>query len=273
MSDTSHIERHLDRMTSPEVAAAAASPNAVVVQPIGAVEQHGRHLPCGVDAIIAGALVEAALDRTPDHIGVWTLPTMPYGKSNEHVGFPGTISLSADTLYALCRDIGRSVAASGFRKLAFVNGHGGQPQLLETVARDIRIETGLQVFPIHAYRLPAMHGVDAADGDWGIHGGEVETSLMLAIEPGAVRFDRAAAWIPPVSERFRRYRILSLEGGVPTAWVTSDLSASGVIGDPTGSTAASGRSILDLLASDLATAFEEIADFEFDQTTTPKGTI
>ncbi len=255
-------DRFIAHMTHVEIAAAATA-RAVVVQPIGAVEQHGPHLPCGVDSMIATALVEAAMARLAPDVDVFVLPTLAYGKSNEHDGFAGTISLSTNTLYGLCLDVGRSVARWGFRKLAFVNAHGGQPQLLEVAARDIRAATDLQVFPIHAYRLPAMAAATARDAEWGVHAGETETALMLAIHPDTVRTDRLVAGGHAVRTSFEGRHILSLEGAVPTAWLTRDVSASGVIGDPAAATAAAGAALLAALADDLALAFGEIADFEF----------
>jgi creatinine amidohydrolase len=124
-----------------------------VVQPIASVEQHGSHLPCYTDSLIVEELTQRAVALAPEDVDVWTPPVTAYGKSNEHLGYPRTISLSAETLIAVCRDVGRSVARSGFRKLAFLNGHGRQPQLLEMAARDIREETWLQVFPLFPYRL------------------------------------------------------------------------------------------------------------------------
>jgi creatinine amidohydrolase/Fe(II)-dependent formamide hydrolase-like protein len=236
----------------------------VVVQPVASVEQHGPHLPCYTDSLVAEHLTRRAVALTPPEVNVWTLPVLAYGKSNEHLGYPGTISLSAETLISVCRDVGRSVARSGFRKLVFVNGHGGQPHLLELVARDIREETGLLVFPLFLYRLgvPEDAVSSAEELEYGIHGGEVETSLVLAIAPQAVRVDRLEPGGERAREAFRGLRYLSLEGGVPTAWLTRDLSPTGVIGDPTRASAERGERILDHMARSLAGALAEISAFE-----------
>jgi creatinine amidohydrolase len=256
-------QRRLAWLTSPEVET-IASRNALVVQPIASVEQHGPHLPCYTDSLVAEGLVARAVALTPADVEVWTLPVIAYGKSNEHLGFPGTISLSAETLIAVCRDVGRSVARSGFRKLAFVNGHGGQPHLLEMVARDIREETGLMVFPLFPYRLGVPDGVVSSPEEQalGIHGGELETSLVLALEPDAVHMDRAEPGDDRVRKLYADLQHLSLEGALPTAWLTRDLSDNGVIGDPTRASAERGERALAHLAEGLSRVFAEICGFE-----------
>jgi creatinine amidohydrolase len=255
--------RRLAWQTSPEIAEIAGS-DALVVQPIASVEQHGPHLPCYTDSLIVEGLVGRAISLTPADVNVWSLPLIAYGKSNEHLGFPGTISLSAGTLLAVCRDVGRSVARSGFRRLAFVNGHGGQPHLLEMVARDIREETGLLVFPLFPYRLGVPEGVVSSpeEEQFGIHGGELETSLVLALAPDAVHMDRAEPGDDRVRKLYGELEHLSLEGALPTAWLTRDLSENGVIGDPTNASAERGERALAHLAAGLSKVFAEICEFE-----------
>jgi creatinine amidohydrolase len=256
-------ERRLAWRTSPEVEAVARS-DALVIQPIASVEQHGPHLPCYTDSLVAEGLVDRAITLTPENVNVWVLPVIAYGKSNEHLGFPGTISLSAETLIAVCRDVGRSVARSGFRKLAFVNGHGGQPHLLEMVARDIREETGLMVFPLFPYRLGVPEGVVSSPEEeaLGIHGGELETSLVLALHPESVHMDRLESGGDRVRKLYGDLEYLSLEGALPTAWLTRDLSENGVIGDPTNASVERGERMLSHLAEGLSRVFAEICEFE-----------
>ncbi len=256
------VPHRLDHLTTEDVAAIPKA-RALVVQPIGAVEQHGPHLPCATDAIVAEALAGRAAALVPHGEEVWLLPPLHYGKSNEHLGRAGTISMSAATLIAVCLDVGRSVAASGFRKLVFVNGHGGQPGLLEMVARDIRAETGLQVFPLGVGRLGLPAGVVIDDAEVGIHGGQLETSVVLALDEKAVKLDRMGADGVAAAAQFATRRHLTLEGAVPTAWLMDDLSASGVVGDPTGSSRELGLRVVEHWAAALAEAYVEICDFEF----------
>jgi creatinine amidohydrolase len=160
--------------------------------------------------------------------------------------------------------VGRSVARSGFRKLAFVNGHGGQPHLLEMVARDIREETDLMVFPLFPYRLGVPDGVvsSAEEEALGIHGGELETSLVLALEPESVHMDRAKSGGDRVRKLYGDLEYLTLEGALPTAWLTKDLSENGVIGDPTNASAERGERAVTHLADALSRVFAEICEFE-----------
>ena len=256
--------------TTEQIARAAAADVALVaIQPIGAVEQHGPHLPLVTDALIAEEVAAAAAGRCagPGH---WLLPTLSYGRSTEHLGRAGTIALSAATLLAVCLDLGHSLAASGVRKLVFVNGHGGQPSLLDVVARDIRNQCGLEVFSV----MPARFGLpeDVKDPDpFGIHGGFVETSAVLALRPDLVHLDLAAPGGLELGELYRGYRHLTLEGAVPTAWLIDDVSASGVVGDPAGASAEAGAAVVERWTSALAEALAEIATFTFPAPARPVG--
>jgi creatinine amidohydrolase len=255
-------ERLLHRLSTVDVAALPKE-DGVLVQPIGAIEQHGPHLPVMTDAFVAERIATGAVGRLPDTAPVWILPTLHYGKSSEHLGRAGTVSLSTRTLMSVCEDVGRSVAASGFRRLVFVNGHGGNPSTLDTVARDIRVETGLMVFPVTTGRLGLPEGFDVPDAEFSIHGGHVETSLMLSLDPTSVRMDRAVEGGRAVADLYRDKQHLTLEGAVPSAWVADDLSVNGVIGDPVKATAEFGEQIRDEWETRLAQALLEIVGFEF----------
>ncbi|WP_261164308.1 creatininase family protein [Microbacterium sp. Marseille-Q6965] len=237
--------------------------DAVVVQPIGAIEQHGPHLPVLTDALTAETIAERAVASLGPDSNVWLLPTLSYGKSSEHLGRAGTIAMSASTLIAVCLDLGRSLAASGFRKLVFVNGHGGQPNLLDMVARDIRIETGLEVFPLMPGRFPLPEGIEPADPHYGIHGGHIETSIVWSIRPDLVQMDQARKDGDVLGEVYAGMKHLTLEGTVPTAWVTDDVSASGTIGDPTAASRETGDLIVASQVGMLAEVLEEVRAFAF----------
>jgi creatinine amidohydrolase len=234
----------------------------VAVQPIGAVEQHGPHLPLITDALTAEAIARTAVEGLGPDSGVWVLPTLHYGKSTEHLGRAGTIAMSTATLNSVCMDLGESLAASGVRKLVFVNGHGGQPSLLDVAARDIRHRFGLEVFSIMPSRFGLPDGVEDPD-PFGIHGGYVETSLVLGIAPGLVRMDKAIADGLVVGELYAKQRHLTLEGVVPTAWLIDDVSASGVVGDPAGASAETGRLLLEHWSGLLGEALIEVQAFAF----------
>jgi len=254
---------HLIAHLSTADAEAIDRSNAVLVQPIGAIEQHGPHLPLMTDALTAERISDLAISGLPAASNVWQLPTMSYGKSTEHLGRAGTVAMSATTLMAVCLDLGDSLAASGFRKLVFVNGHGGQPSLLDVVARDIRARTGLEVFPMMPSRLGLPSGVEPVDLDYGIHGGQIETSIVWALAPELVQMENAIKDGEAAGRIFHDTKHLTLEGAVPTAWLTDDLSVSGVLGDPTAASRELGERIVEHQVAALREVLLEIRDFAF----------
>lgn len=199
--------------------------NALVVLPIGAVEQHGPHLPTYTDTLINETMLTYAFEALPEGAPVWLLPPLPYGKSTEHLGHPGTITLSATTLMAVLLDIAKSLKTSGFRKMAFYNTHGGNLDLLNMMAREIRIETGLAVFRVQ-FDGSADPDVVKREPIPDIHGGDIETSLVLASREHWVEMDEAPDEIPnfPVSPNLQFQN-------KAFAWVMSDLSDSGIAGN------------------------------------------
>ena len=230
----------------------------VVVLPIGAIEQHGPHLPTATDALLAEQITKLALERLPDHAKVWRLPVQSYGKSNEHLGFEGTISLRAETLMAVVTDIAVSVAASGFRRLCFVNAHGGNSALLAMMAREIRVATGLMVFNTFTNAgAPDPIEIPALEAKYGIHANDWETSLMLHLRPDLVQMDKAVKEYPTLEGD-----VGLTSGAAVAAWLTRDWSISGVFGDATLATAERGAARLEVSVVALARVLEEISRFE-----------
>lgn len=239
--------------------------NVVIIQPIGAIEQHGYHLPLAVDAAIGGAVLGKALEQLAPEIPAYALPSLDYGKSNEHLHFPGTITLSSQTLISVLMEVGESIYRAGFRKLVLMNSHGGQPQIIEIVARDLHQRyADFIIFPLFTWRVPniAADLLTLQERELGIHAGDAETSLLLALLPDYVEMDRAVAeYPPPLPEN----SLLSLEGKLPFSWVTRDVSQSGVIGDPTTATKEKGDRILNSLADGWAKVIEDIYHFRSPQ--------
>lgn len=231
-------------LTWTDIAALPDKENTVIIQPIGAIEQHGPHLPVVVDAAIAVSVLGKALDKLDASVPAYALPPLYYGKSNEHWHFPGTITLSAQTLMAVLTEVAESIYRAGFRKFVLLNAHGGQPQVMEIVARDLhQAHDDFLVFPLFVWRAPHDAGqmLSPKERELGIHAGDAETSLMLSILPEQVKMDRAETEYPhglPVDS------LLSMEGNLPFAWMTRDLSRSGTIGDPTVATQEKGDRIL-----------------------------
>lgn len=245
--------------------------NTLIIQPIGAIEQHGPHLPLIVDAAISVAVVGKALTELDPKIPAFSLPPLYYGKSNEHWHFPGTITLSVQTLIAVITEVAESVYRAGFRKFILVNAHGGQPQVLEIVARDLHQNyQDFLIFPLFVWRVPnaAEKLLTPKELEFGIHAGDAETSLMLSILPEQVKMDRAVVEYP---HGLPADSVLSMEGQLPFAWTTQELTSSGVLGDATVATAEKGEMILESLAKSWVRVFEDVYKFRQPQCFNPNG--
>jgi creatinine amidohydrolase len=239
--------------------------DAVAILPVAAIEQHGPHLPVSVDATINAGILARALDFVPPDATVLALPMQSVGLSVEHVRFPGTLTLSAETLIAVLTDIGRSVARAGVRRLVILNSHGGQPQVVDIVCRRLRADRMFAVSCMPSrLGLPPEIVLSQDEQRHGIHGGLVETSLMLHLRPDLVRMDHAAdfrsAWLAQESQM----TLLTPEGGVGFGWETQDLHPAGALGDARAATAAIGHTILEYQAARLAKLLDEVRSFGLD---------
>jgi creatinine amidohydrolase len=249
--------RFLPYLSWTEISALPDRENTVIVLPVGAIEQHGPHLPCSVDSVISSGVLGKALEKLPAGIRAFGLAPITYGKSDEHLHFPGTMTLTGPTLLATITEIGESVYRAGFRKLLLANGHGGQPQVLEMAARELRLRHGdFVIVPYHVSRLPNSSGqyISEQERKLAMHAGHSETALMLALAPDTVRMDRAVTNYPPEFPS----KLLSPDGRPACAWSARDFGPSGIIGDPLPATAAQGQAILDSLADSWAQAITEL---------------
>ncbi len=236
---------------------------AVAVLPLAAVEQHGPHLPLGTDAILTDGVLDAALDRLPEGVTALRLPTQRIGLSPEHVSFPGTLTLDAETVIAQWTAIGRSVARAGIRRLVLLNGHGGQTAPVDIVALRLRAELGLTVVRATYFALLVDHPeVDQRERRFGWHGGLVETALMLAIRPDLVRADRLDDFRSAAEGVAERHRVLGVEGDTGIGWMAEDLNPAGATGNAARATTEIGRRLLDGVAGRLAGLIAEVHAFE-----------
>jgi len=231
--------RYLPALTRAQIEALPGKATSVVIIPTGSIEQHGPHLPVGVDSILGQAWLAAALPHVPASASVYVGPPLTYGKSNEHTGFPGTLSISTITLHRLLKSIARQLTALGFRTLAVLNTHGGNSAVLVSTLREIQTSCGINAGMLSFGWEPDLPAREAATG---IHAGRFETALMLAVSPGLVRMDRAVTVYPPPSVHSATVGIVDTP--VSLGWATTDLSPSGVVGDACAATEAEGRAWL-----------------------------
>jgi creatinine amidohydrolase len=249
-------DRFLPYLSWTEIDALEDKENTVIVLPVGAIEQHGAHLPCSVDATIAAGVSGKALSLLPETIPAYGLPPIVYGKSDEHLHFPGTITLTGELLLHTIQEIGESVYRAGFRKLVMINAHGGQPQPLEMAARELRLRHGDFMIIAHsAWQVPHQQDhLPAKEKNLAMHAGQNETSLMMALLGTCVHMERAQAHYP---EPFP-CPTLSHNGRPAAAWASFDFGPSGVIGDPTKASPEQGKQLLEQLANQWAQALKEI---------------
>ena len=250
-------ERFLPYLTWKQVDALPRD-RTLLVLPTAAIEQHGHHLPLATDTLLNNLLLGHALQKLPKDLPVYALAPVCYGKSNEHVGYPGTLSLSRQTFIGVLRDLAASLHAGGFRKLVFFNSHGGNHSLLDVMARDLREEFGMRTFCLFGGG-PAS-GLGAQEAAYGFHAGEVETSLLLAATPELVHTDQYTVnYIAQVGDP----GVLKPEFASATyAWLTRDIAPSGVMGDPHPSTAEKGKRWCDEMSTRIAAALTEMAAYE-----------
>ena len=233
-------------MTWADIAAAGEAVRRwIAVLPLAAVEQHGPHLPLGVDAYIAEAYLARVRKILPEALPATFLPVHRVGVSAEHLGYPGTLTLSAATAIKAWTEIGESLARAGLRKLLLVTSHGGNVAAMELVARDLRTRLGMLAVTVGWHRFGYPEGTFSnEERRHGIHGGDIETSLMLAAMPDAVRTERAAQATPATVAMAHEFKWLGAYRPAGFAWMTQDLNATGAVGDATQASAAKGEAAL-----------------------------
>jgi creatinine amidohydrolase len=242
---------------SPEIA------DAIAVLPVAAVEQHGPHLPLGVDLMLMEGYIERVVERLPDELPVLFLPVQPVGVSTEHENFPGTLSLSAASLLNILSEISASVARAGVRKLVLLNSHGGNVPLLDMAAQELRAKHGVLAVKATWHRFGYPDGLFSEDElKHGIHAGDVETSLMLNFRPDLVR-DEERENFASAAEAIEA-DFTWLRTGRPTGfgWMSQDLSASGAMGNAAQATAEKGEASADYGVTAFIELLQDVEAFD-----------
>src|ERR1035437_5416200 len=238
----------------------------IAVLPVAATEQHGPHLPVSVDTVLLDGIVAASLTHLPHDLSVLSLPTQAVGLSPEHARFAGTLTLRRETVIRLWTEIAESVAATGVRKLLLLNSHGGQISVMDIVARDLRARLDLLVYSASWFNLPLTdaHGDDvnkmfsADEHRFGIHAGDIETSMMLALEPAQVNLAQAENFNSSAQQRAQRFDILGNGKSAKFGWQMQDYNPAGAVGNAAAASADKGHAVVDAAGRALARLLAEI---------------
>ncbi|NRB17293.1 MAG: creatininase family protein [Rhodobacteraceae bacterium] len=231
----------------------------IAVLPVGAIEQHGPHLPMSVDACVADGLVDILSQKLPEASPVLFLPTQAICKSNEHLRYPGTLTLSAETLIRVWTEIGACVARSGVRKMVLLNSHGGNISTMDIVARELRVNHDMMVFSVNWFGQGMPEGVySETETRFGIHAGDMETSVMLALDPGNVDMSQAQDFRSRGQDLAEDYQHLSLAGEAKPGWQIQDMNPYGACGEAHLATAEKGQTTLDFATDKLVEVLNEI---------------
>jgi creatinine amidohydrolase len=255
------LPRYWSQLTTRDFAALDVAAT-VAVLPLGATEQHGPHLPLGVDTVLADGIVAAALPLLPAELPVLFLPTQQIGLSPEHARFAGTLTLSAETVIRMWNEIGAGVARAGVKKLVLFNAHGGHVGAMDIVARELRAEHGLIVYSVSWFNLPlgdagAQFGAD--EHRFGVHAGEIETSMMLALAPQQVRMGEAKNFRSTSEQRAADYAILGNGKSAKLGWAMEDYNPQGAAGNAAAATGVRGQAVVDAAAGQLALLLAEVS--------------
>ena len=259
------ISRHWWDLTTEEFSSLDMA-RTVALLPVCAVEQHGPHLPLRVDAAINAGIVARALELLPPDLPLLVLPAQNVGKSDEHIAFPGTLSIQYETLGRLWFDLAESVFRAGCRRIIFFNSHGGQPQLIDIVCRDLRVRLNMLAVNCAWFNVTEMTDLfEPEELRYGIHGGAVETSIMLYLHPELVKMDQARNFVSRAIAIEARSSVLRIEGSTGIGWQTQDLNEAGACGDATRADASLGKQLLERAAQALVALAGDVSRYPMDR--------
>lgn len=263
MRTATSLPRHWAHLKSPDFARLDAA-RTVAVLPVSATEQHGPHLPLGVDTDLLEGLIAHTLPLLAADLPVLLLPTQSVGRSIEHEAFAGTLTLESDALIQAWLQIGAGVARAGLKKLVLLNAHGGNVSTLDIVGRELRARHGLTVLMVNTFGLKLPAEVQALfppeEHRFGAHGGDIETSMMLALHPERVDMSAARNFASSSQQRAQRHAVLGDGQSAKLAWAVQDLNPAGAAGHAAAATAEKGRAVLQASAQVLAQLLAEACE-------------
>lgn len=261
MNERTLPRRHWHEMRAPEFRTDTSE--WIAVLPVAAIEQHGPHLPVYVDTCLAEGHVSAVLERLPADLPATFLPVQAVGKSNEHIAHPGTLTLSWETATRAWLDVGDSVVRAGVRKLVIVTSHGGNVPVMDIVARELRIRHSMLCVATGWARFGQPPGVfPPEEAVYGIHAGDAETSMMLALRPDLVDMGAARDFRSRQHEMIETMAHLRVHGPVQFGWQAADLNPAGAVGNAAAATAEKGRAALAHAADAFVELLRDVQRFE-----------
>ena len=266
MTTTSRYWADLTALEFAQMQTSGEAARTIAVLPVAATEQHGPHLPLSVDTVLVDGILKAALPRLATDLNVLVLPTQAVGLSPEHARFPGTLTLKTETILRLWTDIGESVAAAGISKLLIFNTHGGNVSLMDLVARDLRARFDMLVYSVSWFNLPLTdtQGQDVnalfslEEHRFGIHAGDIETSMLLALAPERVDMTQAQHFASAAQTRAQQFSILGNGKSAKLGWQMQDYNPAGAVGNAAAATADKGHALLDAAGRALAQLLGEM---------------